>query len=75
MHKVQGQTLIETLVAIFVLVMGIVAAVGLALMIVKRKTMKTMIPFGPFIALGVTLVFFFGYDIVDAYFRFFSFLG
>ncbi len=51
------------------------ALVGLGLMITRRRTMKQMIPFGPFIALGVTLVFFFGYDIVDAYFRFFSFLG
>lgn len=31
MHKQQGQTLIETVVAIFILVMGIVAAVGLAI--------------------------------------------
>lgn len=51
------------------------AIIGLGLMVTRKKTMKQMIPFGPFIALGVTLVFFFGYDIVDAYFKFFSFLG
>ena len=51
------------------------ALFGLGLMALKRKTMKQMIPFGPFIELGVTLVFFFGYDIVNAYFHFFNFLG
>ena len=48
---------------------------GLFLMIRRKKGMKDHLPFGPFIALGITLVFFFGYDIVDGYFRFFSFLG
>ncbi len=48
---------------------------GLFLMIRSKKGMKDHLPFGPFIALGITLVFFFGYDIVDGYFRFFSFLG
>lgn len=47
---------------------------GVFLMIRRRKGIKDYLPFGPFIALGITLVFFFGYDIVDGYFKFFSFL-
>lgn len=51
------------------------AASGLALILLKKKTgLKDSVPFGPFIALGITLTFFFGYDIVNAYFRFFSFI-
>ncbi len=51
------------------------AIAGLFLMIRAKKGMKDHLPFGPFIALGITLVFFFGYDIIDGYFKFFSFLG
>jgi len=40
----------------------------------KKKGVKDAIPFGPFIAIGVTLTFFFGYDIVSGYFKFFSLL-
>ncbi|MBI2013263.1 MAG: prepilin peptidase [Candidatus Colwellbacteria bacterium] len=40
----------------------------------KKRGLKDMLPFGPFIALGITLTFFFGYDILDVYFKFFSFI-
>jgi len=48
------------------------AAVGLVLMKWKGMSFKSSVPFGPFMALGVTLVFFFGYDIVNAYFKLFG---
>ncbi len=47
-------------------------ALSVGLMLVKRKGRKDYLPFGPFIALGITLVFFFGYDIANAYFQFFN---
>ena len=48
------------------------AVYGLVLISKGRKNMKDTIPFGPFIILGVTLVFFFGYYIVNGYFSFFQ---
>jgi len=45
---------------------------GSILILRKRKDMKDSIPFGPFIILGVTLVFFFGYYILNGYFAAFS---
>ncbi|MCR4261080.1 MAG: prepilin peptidase [Candidatus Colwellbacteria bacterium] len=47
--------------------------VGLTMMALGKLKFKSGIPFGPFIATGVTLVFFFGYDIVNAYFKIFGF--
>jgi len=41
---------------------------GALLILRGRKGMKDTIPFGPFIILGVTLVFFFGYYILNGYF-------
>jgi len=38
----------------------------------KRKTLKDALPFGPFIVAGVTLVFFFGYHIINGYFYLFN---
>ncbi|MBI2592955.1 MAG: prepilin peptidase [Candidatus Colwellbacteria bacterium] len=49
------------------------AIVGVYFILIKKKGMKDSLPFGPFMVLGVTLVFFFGYDIVDVYFRLFKF--
>lgn len=46
--------------------------VGLVLMQLKKLKFKSNVPFGPFIAAGVTLVFFFGYDIVNGYFKIFG---
>lgn len=48
------------------------AVLSLALIFAKRKSMKDFVPFGPFIALGVVLVFFFGNEMLNLYFRFFS---
>ena len=48
------------------------AIYGIYLMARGRKGMKDSIPFGPFIILGVTLVFFFGYYILNGYFAFFG---
>jgi len=48
------------------------AAVSLILIFLKRKTIKDYVPFGPFIALGVILVFFYGYQILYLYFHFFN---
>lgn len=45
---------------------------GSFLILRKRKGMKDAIPFGPFIIIGVTLVFFFGYYILDGYFGVFG---
>jgi leader peptidase (prepilin peptidase)/N-methyltransferase len=58
------------LALILAFIIGAILSVGL--MIIKRKGRKDYLPFGPFIALGITLVFFFGYDIANAYFKFFS---
>jgi len=46
--------------------------VGLIMMGFGKLKFKSGIPFGPFMATGVTLVFFFGYDIVNAYFKIFG---
>jgi prepilin signal peptidase PulO-like enzyme (type II secretory pathway) len=45
---------------------------SLILLAAKRKRWHDSLPFGPFIVLGVTLVFFFGYHIVNGYFRLFN---
>ena len=45
---------------------------GVALMSFHKIKFRSAVPFAPFIALGVTLVFFFGYDIVNAYFKLFN---
>jgi len=46
--------------------------VGLYQMSKGDINLKSSVPFGPFIASGVVLVFFFGYDIVNAYFKLFG---
>ena len=48
--------------------------IGLPMMWVKKMNLKSSIPFGPFIAVGVLLTFFFGYDIVNAYFGLLNFI-
>jgi leader peptidase (prepilin peptidase)/N-methyltransferase len=48
------------------------SVVGLAQMSRGKLGFKSSVPFGPFIAAGVTLVLFFGYDIVNAYFQLFG---
>lgn len=46
--------------------------VGSPMVWAKKMSFKSSFPFGPFIAFGVLLTFFFGYDIVDVYFRLFG---
>lgn len=49
------------------------ALVALPLLIGGRAAMRSALPFGPFITIGVTLVFFFGYHILNGYFQLFNF--
>ena len=49
------------------------AMAGVVLLALGKKEMKDSLPFGPFIALGMTLIFFFGYHILNGYFALFSF--
>lgn len=44
------------------------AIVGVTLMLMKKKTRKDYIPFGPYIALAVILTVFYGNKIIDLYF-------
>lgn len=50
------------------------SAVGVPLILSKKLKFKSSIPFGPYIAIGVILTFFFGYNIVNAYFEVFNFI-
>jgi prepilin signal peptidase PulO-like enzyme (type II secretory pathway) len=54
-------------VAVGAFVIG--AVVGVAAILFKGKTMKSAIPFGPFLAISAIIVFFFGAAIVTWYFR------
>lgn len=47
------------------------ALVSVFLMILKKKTMKSFVPFGPFLVLGAVLLFFFGEAILRSYFEVF----
>ena len=42
------------------------------LLIKKQKTMKDAVPFGPFLIISSALTFFFGYNIIDGYFKLFG---
>lgn len=48
------------------------AVVSIVFLVGKKKKMKDAIPFGPFLAIGATITFFFGYQIIDGYFRLFG---
>jgi len=43
------------------------------LLIKKQKTMKDVVPFGPFLVIGSSLVFFLGKQLIDGYFKLFNF--
>jgi leader peptidase (prepilin peptidase)/N-methyltransferase len=45
------------------------AVVGLILILLKRKTMKSQIPFAPFLVSGTFLAMFFGDKIINWYLR------
>jgi prepilin signal peptidase PulO-like enzyme (type II secretory pathway) len=51
----------------FAFVIG--ATIGLASIAIGKRTMKGSLPFGPFFALGVMTVFFFGYQLLQWYLR------
>lgn len=44
---------------------------GVYVMIFKHKNLKSAVPFGPFLALAATVVFFSGYDLIKFYFDMF----
>ena len=44
------------------------AAAGLIAVSANKKTMKATLPFGPFLAVGVALLFFFGFELARYYF-------
>ncbi len=46
--------------------------ISLFVMAVGKGKMKSRLPFAPFIVMGITLVFFFGYDIINGYFKLFG---
>ena len=48
------------------------AIVGIIFLIRKKKKIKDAIPFGPFLVIGSSLTFFFGYLIIDGYFKLFG---
>lgn len=45
---------------------------GAATLLIKKKTMKSLLPFAPFFVLGVVLTVFFGVQIINLYFRLFQ---
>jgi leader peptidase (prepilin peptidase)/N-methyltransferase len=59
---------------ILVLIFGFIfgSIVGLAAIALGRKTMKSFVPFGPFLAAAAAFVFFWGYEAVDFYFKLFN---
>ena len=44
------------------------AVFGVSAIVVHRKTMRSAVPFGPFLALGATAIFFFGVPVMAWYF-------
>ena len=46
--------------------------VGLGIILFRRGSLKSVVPFGPFLALGTVLTFFAGPEILAAYFRLFG---
>ncbi len=48
------------------------SAFSLVFVVLNKKKMKDIIPFGPFLALGAFLIFFFGRQLMDLYFKLFG---
>jgi len=49
------------------------ALVSAVLLLLKKKKIKDVVPFGPFLAVGACLTFFFGFQVIDIYFKIFNF--
>lgn len=47
------------------------ALVGVTLMLSKGKTLKSQVPFGPFLAAAAAIIYFFGYQLMNFYFKLF----
>ena len=60
----------NTLLALFFAFL-IGAIIGLGLIILKKKTIKSEMPFGPFLILGIYLALFFGEKIINWYLELF----
>ncbi len=45
------------------------AAVGVALIVAKSKNLKSALPFGPFLAVGAAIVFFFGQTLIQNWYN------
>ncbi|MBI3638523.1 prepilin peptidase [Candidatus Wolfebacteria bacterium] len=60
------------IIVVLILSFIVGALFGISLLIKRRKKMGDMIPFGPFLVIGSALTFFFGYQIVDFYFKVFK---
>jgi len=50
------------------------AIIGIYMLTVKTKKLKDALPFGPFIAIGVAVVVYFGHNIISAYFDMLNFI-
>ena len=48
------------------------ALFSLPFLLLRKRKMKDLVPFGPFMAAGAALIFFLGFNIVDWYFKLFS---
>ena len=48
------------------------AIISSVLLAFQKKSLRSMVPFAPFFVLGITLIYFFGYDICNVYFRIFG---
>lgn len=57
------------LILMFSFIFG--SIIGLAAIVLGRKTMKSFMPFGPFLAFASAFIFLWGYEVVDFYFRLF----
>ncbi len=57
---------------VMVLAFIIGALISIIFLIKKKKKIKDIIPFGPFLIIGATLTFFLGYEIINGYFNLFG---
>jgi prepilin signal peptidase PulO-like enzyme (type II secretory pathway) len=46
--------------------------VSIFFLITRKKKIKDAVPFGPFLVIGASLTFFFGYQIIEGYFKLFG---